>query len=202
MNPPDKLRVLKLGGSLLSLEDWPDRLRQWLAVQTPARSVLVVGGGKVADVVRELDRDHKLDEFESHWMCIAAMAVNAWRVAEVLSVRVSGAQDLLASPNVYELCVIDPWRFLRDEECHLVAEPLPVGWHVTSDSIAARVAHVMHADELVLLKSCLPVSGDMGDLAATGYVDAYFPHATQSLPRVRCIDLRTHTFDECVVSRP
>ena len=50
------LRVIKLGGSLLGWPEWPARLHSWLTAQTPAANVLVVGGGALADVVREWDR--------------------------------------------------------------------------------------------------------------------------------------------------
>ncbi len=201
MKPPAILRVLKLGGSLLSLDDWRERFRKWLSVQTPARNVLVVGGGKLADAVRDLDRDSKLGEFESHWMCIAAMAINASRVAEALDAQVSSIRELLESSDPSHLTVLDPWRFLRDEEHQFVADPLPVGWHVTSDSIAARVAHAIRADELVLLKSRLPAIDDVNELAKSGYVDAYFPDAAHSLPRIVCVDLRSDACNERVISK-
>ena len=52
--------------------------------------------------------------------------------------------------------VFDVTGFMRQIEPRLQGSKLPYGWSVTSDSIAARVAAVLAAGELVLLKPALP----------------------------------------------
>jgi 5-(aminomethyl)-3-furanmethanol phosphate kinase len=187
---PTHRRVLKLGGSLLTLDDWPQRLWHWLDAQSPADDVLVVGGGRLADAIRDLNSQRRMDETEVHWMCIAAMAINASRVAEVLEVAMATAAEVRSSPAQARLRVIDPWRFVREEYAGCSGEPLPIGWHVTSDSIAAGVAQVVEAGTLVLLKSCLPSSGEPIAMAEMGYVDAHFPRASAMIERIVCVDLR------------
>ena len=183
-------RVLKLGGSLLSDDAWIDRMRHWLAGEDAAENVLVVGGGRLADCVREIDRVSPLDVTEAHWFCVAAMAINGRNVAQQLGVGITSVATLLTSPQNAQLAVLDVWRFLTDEEPRLVAEPLPAAWDVTSDSIAARVAEVLRADELVLLKSCMPTHDDRRALAEACYVDPYFPCASAALRSVRYVNLR------------
>jgi hypothetical protein len=60
---------------------------------------------------------------------------------------------------------------------------LPVGWHVTSDSIAAAVAAACNA-ALWLAKSEPPPAGDLECLARAGWVDDYFPLAAAPLGRI------------------
>ena len=66
----------------------------------------------------------------------------------------------------------------------------------TSDSIAARLAEVLGADEVVLLKSQDPPSqASLAELAASGYVDAWFPEAAAGLS-VRLVNLRSEENEE------
>ena len=98
--------------------------------------------------------------------------------------------------------ILDVESFLRDVEPAMPGEALPRNWGVTSDSIAARVAVALDADELVLLKSRLP-SGTLDALVAGRYVDRYFPRAVRPLGSVRCVDLRTATFPQtAIVTKP
>ena len=50
--PEHPARVVKLGGSLLTLPDLSYRLREWIAVQTPKTNIIIVGGGRVVDEVQ------------------------------------------------------------------------------------------------------------------------------------------------------
>ena len=97
--------------------------------------------------------------------------------------------------------ILDPWRFLHDEEPWLAREPLPESWDVTSDSIAARLAQLARADELVLLKSALPAEETIAEMSASRFVDRYFPQASAGLERVRFVNLRDAAYSELVVAR-
>ena len=72
-------------------------------------------------------------------------------------------------------------------EASLPPSPLPHRWSVTSDSIAARIAGCLSAEELVLLKSV-----DPPEPAVCGppFVDEHFAVACEALRRVRCVNLR------------
>jgi 5-(aminomethyl)-3-furanmethanol phosphate kinase len=194
-NRSGALRVVKLGGSLLDLPDLGSRIHAWLAVQRPGASVFVAGGGILADAIRAADRLHGLDEDTAHWLCVEAMSITARLAAAVLHVPLVREFDRLSDERG---CVVfDVQPLLRSHEPLLPGSPLPRGWEVTSDSIAARLADVLLADELVLLKSALPPRCDRAEAAAVGYVDGHFPQAAARLKRIRCVNLRDTAAGEC-----
>lgn len=201
-------RVIKLGGSLLDFDGLAPRLRKWLAAEPAMWNVMIVGGGRLADAIRDAFALHLLDEEAAHWLCIRLLGVTAELVARLLpeAVLVRDYDELLAEGDSPRLFVFEPEKFLREEAglaqrlCLGRIAPLPHCWDVTSDSIAARLATFLHAGELVLLKSSLPAKGGtIAQAADTGYVDRYFPAAVGSLPRVRCVSLRSDRLDEVIL---
>lgn len=190
------LRVIKLGGSLLDWPDWVGVFRRWLAVQSPAAGVLIVGGGAIVDRLRALDRAGPLEAETAHWLAVRAMSLTAGVAAERLGdaplVRSLDALEPSLSASSSALVVLDVEQFLRAEQGR--GDALPCGWHVTSDSIAAHLTRSLGADELVLLKSVLPADADSCAAAAEcGYVDAYFPVAARALA-LRFVNLRDAQF--------
>jgi aspartokinase-like uncharacterized kinase len=104
----------------------------------------VPGGAGFADAVRDADRRFGLHAHTSHRMAILAMEQFGW----LLSDLIRGVPVLLPAG--------------------LPLDELPASWDVTSDSIAAWVAHRVGAERLVLVK------------AADGLgVDGYFPRALE-----------------------
>jgi aspartokinase-like uncharacterized kinase len=196
----ETVRVIKLGGSLLEWPELASRLRAWLAVQPPAVNVMIVGGGALVDKLRELDTAHALPTEASHWLAIRAMSITAGVVAGLVpEAKLVDAIECLDLFGTGPLQILDAQYFLNQE--HGTADALPASWGVTSDSIAARVAAVLGANELVLLKSSLPADAiDLESLARAGYVDAYFPHAAKSL-LVRCVNLRSGVFSDVTVGQ-
>jgi len=190
--PP--VRVVKLGGSLL---DWPElasAARHWLSLQPPAAHVLIVGGGAMVDALRQLDACHRLSPEAAHWLAIRLMGITA-QLAQQLwpEARLAHA---LSDPRLHEYgcTILDIESLARDDAC--AADGLPCDWQVTSDSLAARAANRLGADELVLLKSALPGGGAcLAEWARQGYVDTVFPRAAGQL-RVRGVDLRSVGFPE------
>jgi aspartokinase-like uncharacterized kinase len=193
------LRVVKVGGSLFVLPDLASRIKNWLKRQPPAINILLAGGGELADVIRRADERHRLGESAAHWLCIEAMGVTsnwlatigAWPLFDtcegVTQVRSEQPAPMEAAAGVL---VFDPRAFLKGPEPTVDGPRLPHSWEVTSDSIAARFAVSLRADELVLLKSVPPPSfGPITELAESGYVDAFFPKAAETLASVRIVDL-------------
>jgi aspartokinase-like uncharacterized kinase len=198
------LRVVKVGGSLLARGDLRSRLKAWLARQPAAIHVLVAGGGELADVIREWDQLHGLGEEQCHWQCIRLLSVTSSVLAALigdsapildlpqLQQRIAQARadwqpvDLEAPPAGHRLSfVFDLQDFLAHHEPQL-PHPAPHTWSVTTDSLAARLAEILEADELILLKS-VPLSDPsltLTELAAANYVDSYFPNIALRLPKV------------------
>jgi aspartokinase-like uncharacterized kinase len=190
------LVVVKVGGSLLSAADFAPRLHDWLKQQPPAVHVLIAGGGELADVLRRWDALHGIGEEASHWLCIRALsltssilaqvvptAAQASQLGELIQLITSARRDHLPHPVVFGL-----EAFLRHEEPALGPIAVPHTWCVTTDSLAARLAEVLGADGLILLKSSLPASNASANysaLAEIGYVDKYFPTIAPRVARVR-----------------
>jgi aspartokinase-like uncharacterized kinase len=201
MNAPSvRVRVIKLGGSLL---DWPElaeRFEAWLSRQPSWSNVVVVGGGGLVDAIRAVDRAQRLDQMAVHWLSIWAMSITAQLAAQVLR----GARlvhwpldaDVL-SGDEGRIAVLDVAKFIEQDQ-ERSDDPLPGGWQVTSDSIAARVAAVLGADELVLLKSTLPEGATLNELAASSYVDGFFQRAAITRP-LRLVNLRDGGFAQRVL---
>ncbi len=193
------LRVVKVGGSLLDYASLVDALTQWLFQQPPARNLLISGGGAWADEVRRLHRSRRISAESAHWLAIRAMRLTGWMLAQWLP-HSEFCAELDPLPNPFPHAaeriprILDVEHFLRHIEPQLPGHPLPVGWHVTSDSIAARLAAVTGAEELVLLKSTGPPQTVLEQAATAGEVDRYFPVAAAGLPQVRWVNLRDDGF--------
>ena len=90
--------------------------------------------------------------------------------------------------------------FLRQQEPQLPGEKVSHDWRTTSDAIAARVATVTRANELVLLKSTpLPPGTSPHTASQQGLVDERFPFVTAGIP-IRWVNLRDPDQDETQLS--
>ncbi|MBL8827475.1 MAG: hypothetical protein JNM18_10905 [Planctomycetaceae bacterium] len=191
-----KRRVVKVGGSLFTSERLWSRLDDWLRQTDEYETILVVGGGAEVDALREHDRDGRLDQVAVHWRCIELMRDNAHRAREQLPglvwLRTLGELPPTAEPG--RRWLLDPLTFLQVDDVQRSSQPLPASWDVTSDSIAARLAELSGADELVLLKSTLPSAQTRAECVSTGFVDRFFAQAAARLRCVRIVDFRSTTF--------
>ncbi len=195
------IRVVKVGGSLFDLPDLADRVRQWLARQSPAHHVFMAGGGALADQVRQWHAMRPLQDEAAHWMCVDLLTVTAHllhaRLPEIPLVE----DDRLPCQRVGErdCTIFGPTRWLRHGEPDLPGVRLSPDWDVSSDSIAARLAIALRAAELVLLKRTLPKVGardDISELSRSGFVDAMFPRLYGELPNVRIVNIRADSHAE------
>ncbi|MCG8584794.1 MAG: hypothetical protein MI757_08805 [Pirellulales bacterium] len=196
------LRVIKLGGSLLALGDLGDRLATWRGQQAAARDILVVGGGADVERLRDSQEALGLSDESAHWKAIALMSENSRSVAERLP-GVSATDDLavaITTATSKGLCVLDAACLLAEVPSTL----LPRNWDVTSDSIAAFVAQRIQANELVLLKSSLPLphQSTLRSLAASGFVDAFFENLALAIPHVTCVNLRSRHLESVSIEAP
>lgn len=184
--------VLKVGGSLLGWPDLPGRLRMYLRTLEGRAPVLVVGGGGAADFVRELDSVHGIGDKRSHALALRALDLTAHALAAVVDGLevVDRPEGLAASQARGAIPVLSPLTLL-DELDRGSADALPECWDVTTDSIAARAAVRLGADELRLLKST-GLGGVVRryDAVAAGLVDPFFPTAARVIGHVLVVNLR------------
>ena len=191
------LHVVKVGGSLLEWENLERALQRWLASQSPARVVFVVGGGAPVDELRRYDQLHDLDAGDVHWAAVKIMSATAKVVASMLPgcPVVTRLKDIPSTSWPESTVVLDPYPFLRLDEPACPGTKLAENWDVTSDSIAARLAEVSGAARLWLLKSSLPPGGlDWQAAADIGFIDPEFPSRAARLPCVLCVNLREASF--------
>jgi aspartokinase-like uncharacterized kinase len=183
--------VVKVGGSLL---DWPglaDRLSSYLDDRRGDRLVLVVGGGRFADALRELDRAQAIGEVRSHALALRVLDFSAHALAAIVP-GLLVVDDVPALPHAWEAGrspVLAPRRFLDLDDRS--PDPLPHAWTTTTDAIAARLASRLGASELVLLKSApIPPGLDLKAASRLGLVDPEFPRTASGLPIVTYQNLR------------
>jgi len=186
------IRVVKVGGSLLQWPALPAALQTWLDAQPAAIHVLIGGGGELADWVREADARFALGQSACHRLCLEVLRVSARLLAELfpesrLLTAFDELQQVVREAAVRSVYVFCPHDFMTRWEPVHHDRPLPASWSATTDSIAARVAEMIPADELVLLKSADPPDEDP---SCCGYVDDYFATAKESLNRVSFVNLR------------
>jgi aspartokinase-like uncharacterized kinase len=166
---------VKVGGALLARAGALELVARALEAEVARgkRLLVVPGGGPFAETVRAMDAAHRVGDGAAHWMAILGME----QYAHLLAAHIAGARlvehpgELEAAHRAGALPVLAPYRWLRE------ADPLPHGWQVTSDSIAAWVAGRVGAHRLILVK---PVLGERAAL-----VDPYFERALP--PRVRVV---------------
>ncbi len=158
---------MKLGGSLLAEADLRPLLEVLIEAARTRPLLVVPGGGPFADAVRAATERHDPGESAAHWMAIQAMDQLATMLAGLApTARLATEPREVASVVAQgRLAILAPFAWLRAED------PLPHGWHVTSDSLSAWVARALGAERLVLLKST--------DSVPSGVVDDYF---FQALP--------------------
>ena len=193
-----KLRVLKLGGSLLTRKDWPACLRSWLHSQSPALNLLIIGGGEIVEAVRELDEVHQINAAFAHWLCIDLLSSTlqvASHLLPDLSV-ITSAGELQSTVAELHTCAT-PATFLVNVNAfygrHTTNLLLPEDWSTTSDSLAAWLALQVNADELVLFKSVASPAGvsSVIELADLGIVDRALVRLADRLKAMRIVNLNT-----------
>jgi hypothetical protein len=166
--------VIKWGGSLLSRPGWPDDLRELIRGMAGPK-MLVVGGGAIVEGLRQIDAASPRSPALMHRLAIEAMGLTARLVAEAVDLPV-----VTFPTTVSETAVLDLATWLTEGTGR---EILPVGWHVTSDSIAAATATTCGAG-LLLAKSRPPPEGSLESLAEAGWIDGHFPAAACSLAEI------------------
>lgn len=190
-------RIIKIGGSMLLRDNLAAAVNHWLDAHPADQTMIVSGGGKLIDAVRELDQNHKMASEQTHWMCVDLLTATASFAADLFGwplitneqqwkELVQGRQKFPNSQSHgRQPTVITPAVFYN-RSTTVPDIQVPHDWRTTTDSIAALLAHQIDADELVLLKSC-PIAKQMSlsQLAKSGIVDEAFPVVAGNLKSIR-----------------
>jgi aspartokinase-like uncharacterized kinase len=179
--------VVKVGGSLLDWPGLPAALTRFLAEQAARRVVLVAGGGRAADVIRELDRTHGLGESVAHAVALRSLDLTAHALAAIVPglAVVERAAELGRVWDTGSTPVLAPRVIVEADDA------VEQSWRVTSDSIAARVGVLLGVRELVLLKSAtLPAGVSRLEAVRRGVVDEAFTAVSAPIERVFYRNLR------------
>ena len=139
--------VLKVGGSLAEDPASLVKLCQKLGELAKVHRIVVVpGGGKFADAVRDFDRSFGLSETVAHNLAILAMDQYGVFLSDIApSVHVSSVLDEACDTPNDVLPIFLPSKLMFSRN------PLEHSWDVTSDSISAYIAAVLHAEKLILV---------------------------------------------------
>lgn len=185
-SPGGSLLVVKVGGGLLAQPGTLDAVGRALSLGAKRRALVVIpGGGPFAEQVRKFDRDHGLSPSAAHWMAILGMDQYAYAIAD----HTPGARvvDDLAGIRLAHhdgaVPVLTPHRWLS------AADELPHTWEVTSDTLAAYLATLLGAQELVLVK---PVGG------GEELVDPCFKRTLPAGMRWRIVAATTEALDRLI----
>lgn len=162
--------VVKIGGSL---ETSPG-LRALLALLAGCRRsglVIVPGGGRFADRIRAKQRATGMDDAVAHRQAIRAMGQYG-AVLCGMEPRLSPVTEIGEVCSAGRNSTVPVWL----PGNHLAGQPgTPASWQVTSDSLALWLAGKVNAEALILVKPVPNNTNDAQALAATGYLDKYFP---------------------------
>ena len=134
-------QVVKIGGSL-----FPNYAIELAKRLKGTGSLIVLGGGEFANLIRKYDEEINFSEDANHWTAIDCMDIIAKLVNDkVESTKLAYTIDeanKVSDDGFTPIFVVSD--FLKSED------PFECSWDVTSDSIAAYVAHLLNANLLIV----------------------------------------------------
>ncbi len=164
--------VIKLGGSLMGDE----ALSPWLeaiALQAKKNRIIIVpGGGKFADGVRQLQKRYGFQDHIAHRMALLAMCQYGYFLKGLKpSLKLIFDHEQLPEGK-QEKNSLSLWLPLNLPDN---TGGIGSNWDYTSDSIALWLAIKLKAEQLIFVKSALPDSRSTSrELSAQGYLDKGF----------------------------
>ena len=159
--------VIKLGGSLVAANTLLDCLNR--IEQNYQNAIIVAGGGIFAEQVRIAQQHWQFTDDAAHAMAILAMQQTAWLIKGLKPnfVLVNSVHALQQRRKQISLWLPDVQE--------LNQAGIAPSWDITSDSLAAWLASVLQAQELILVKSAvIDPQLSLEQLQAQGIVDKAF----------------------------
>ena len=134
-------QVVKIGGSL-----FPNCAIELAKQLEDTNSVIILGGGEFANLIRKYDAEINFSQQTNHWTAIECMDI----IAKLLDDKVDSTRLAFSIEEVNNVSdegltpIFVVSKFLKEED------PFECSWDVTSDSIAAYVAHLLNANLLIV----------------------------------------------------
>ncbi len=134
-------QVVKIGGSL-----FPDYAIKLAEKLENTNSLIILGGGEFANLIRKYDSAQNFSEEVTHYTAIDCMDI----IAKLVNDKVSSSKlvftldDALSISDEGFTPIFVVSDFLKKED------PFECSWDVTSDSIAAYVSHCLNANLLIV----------------------------------------------------
>ena len=134
-------QVVKIGGSLFPdyAIDLADKLKS-------TDSCIVLGGGEFANLIRKYDSEQHFSEEVNHWTAIDCMDI----IAKLVNDKVESAKLAYSVDDVNKISDEGFTPIFVVSEFLRVEDPFECSWDVTSDSIAAYIAHLLNANLLIV----------------------------------------------------
>ena len=134
-------QVVKIGGSL-----FPNYAIDLAKKLENTNSLIVLGGGEFANLIRKYDSEINFSQETNHWTAIDCMDIIAKLVNDkVESTKLAYSIDdaiVISDEGFTPIFVVS--KFLREDD------PFECSWDVTSDSIAAYISHRLNANLLIV----------------------------------------------------
>jgi hypothetical protein len=149
--------IIKLGGSLLAKgRDLVHFLSDY-AAKNDLFLIIVPGGGPFVEPIKELSEQGSISNDAAHWMAVLAMHQYGFFLADG-DVSISLVESLEALSNVGHICVVLPYNILKADDS------LPHTWDVTSDTIAAFIAHKVGETRVIKVTDVDGIQAEDGSL--------------------------------------
>ena len=134
-------QVVKIGGSL-----FPNYAIDLAKKLENTNSLIVLGGGEFANLIRKYDSEINFSQETNHWTALDCMDIIAKLVNDkVESTKLAySIDDAIAISNEGFTPIFVVSKFLREDD------PFECSWDVTSDSIAAYISHRLNANLLIV----------------------------------------------------
>ncbi len=145
-----KVAIFKIGGKILDnskhLINTMAQLTQLYEDNNIQKIILIPGGGALANFVRNMHLEFKINDELAHWIAIYSMNFNGLELRRKFPHLgiVEDFEHLKNEKRIFSIFL--PYKYLR------LIDPLPHSWDVTSDSIALYCAYCLGLNDCFLIK--------------------------------------------------
>ncbi|MFX1589682.1 MAG: hypothetical protein ACFFC1_16150 [Promethearchaeota archaeon] len=145
-----KAAIFKIGGKILDnskhLINTIAQLTQLFEDKIIKKIIIIPGGGNLANFVRKIYLEFKLDDELAHWIAIYSMNFNGLELQRKFP-HLEIVEDFKFLKNEKRIfSIFLPFKYLK------LIDPLPYSWDVTSDSITLYCAYKLGLNDCFLIK--------------------------------------------------